>query len=110
LNVLVSAVSAFPASSFGVPLLFADAFPRTTFTGLHPISGKATSWMLPAFLLSICFMLSVGATAFFEEASATGPNVTISSAAAIGIKDPLFRISLRIDPPIGAITIPRPTR
>lgn len=47
-------------------------------------------------------VISVVVAAFFKEASAIGPNITISSGAVIAIKDPLFRISFRIDPPIGA--------
>jgi hypothetical protein len=92
-------------AGFRASLLFAGAFPRTTFTGLQLVSGKVTSWTLPALFLIICLTISVVTAALFDEASATELNMPIRSGTTIAI--PLFRIWLRIDPRSVPVT-PRP--
>jgi len=97
---IVSAVSTFSTSGFRISLLFAGALPRTTFTGLQLVSGKVTSWTLPALLLIIGLTISVVAAARFDEASAAELNIPIRSGTTSAI--PLFQMWLRIAPPISA--------
>jgi len=86
-------------------LVLAGEVPRTTFTGLHSVSGKVTSWMLAAFSSITCLIVSADAGGLAFADASVAP-ISANTAPAHSMET--IQFTRRIAPSTVPVT-PSPT-